>query len=137
MWRCRDSPRQGKKGKRAKQIEDEDDLEADYEQTHMKVMESMEEESNLLPIKTKKGFQFHAPTKLSKNIEFEEEAFVEEESETPPKGIASFANDKNFVTQEVTTAMLMAQRKRKVAEYKVRIGVLASSFLEDPENRVS
>lgn len=111
---------------------DNDDLEDAYENKHRKILESMEEESNFLPIKTRKGLEFVKGTKVKDAMEEElpmEEYQANEASENGTE-------EKDEKPLEVTTAMLLAQRKQKIAEYKVRIGVMASSFLEDPENRL-
>lgn len=98
----------------------------------------MEEESNYLPIKTVKGFQFPKPTmKTPPPIEDDDEN--NEESDMQLEDVDMDKNEDNEAVHEqpeVTTAMLLAKRKTKMNEYKVRIGVLSSSFLEDPEHRV-
>lgn len=36
----------------------------------------------------------------------------------------------------LSTAEILARREKLVAQYKLRVGVLASSLLEDPQNKV-
>lgn len=131
-FRCVTSDfRRRKKGARPA---DDDELEETYETRHHRFKETMEEENNCLPIKTVKGFQF--PTIKKARLEnMEAESDFKEASNTEEETVSTADPLKD--PEEVTTAMLLARRQRKFAEYKVRIGVLSSSFLEDPEHRVS
>ncbi|CAL8081922.1 unnamed protein product [Orchesella dallaii] len=124
-----------KKGKKS-QIEDsDDDLELQYEQNFSESKERMSKEKALLPIKTQKGLHYPTVPFNSKDSE----SVVTSAIITTPVVKNDKHNDSDDEYEnapEVTTAMLLARRERKLAEYKVRIGVLCSAFLEDPEHRL-
>ncbi|ODN00852.1 Nucleolar complex protein 3 [Orchesella cincta] len=123
---------QRKKGKKQTEEDVNDDLELEYEEKFMQAKERMAMEKTLLPIKTKKGF--HYPTAP---VQIQEVEVTETPATKPTKKTEGLDSDDEYENApEVTTAMLLARRNRKLGEYKVRIGVLSSAFLEDPENRL-
>ncbi|CAL8135187.1 unnamed protein product [Orchesella dallaii] len=134
-----------RKHKRREEEDVDDDLEIEYEEAFTKIKERMEQKKTLLPIKTQKGL--HYPT-IPVNNDNEEVRNSSNSNAAPAvkkvkrDGIDGGDDDGDDDhedyenTPEVTTAMMIARRARKLAEYKVRIGVLCSAFLEDPENRL-
>ena len=91
----------------------------------------------LLPIKTSRGLE----------MQFTEERVTETEelgffgSTTPGQLFGTTHPNSTGVEfikpgQEISPEELKLRRKLKLSEYKIKIGSLCASFLEDPENRV-
>jgi len=110
--------------------EEEDILENRYESRRMAEEMSLKTTKVMLPIKTKKGMEYPTVTEDRPSAVYPADSTPlqavngDTETETPKLGF-------------VSAALIIAQRRKKLAEYKARIGILSASFLEDPENRVS
>ena len=89
------------------------------------------EQRGLLPIKTKKGLVVKTmdveENEEDGDQEMEEEEVEEEEEE------ASLVNGRG---QERTVLSLLSEREETLEELKTQIGSMATSFLEDPEERM-
>ncbi|CAG7824019.1 unnamed protein product [Allacma fusca] len=107
-----------------------EDQRAEQEKTTKKVRE-------LLPIKTVGGLR--SQTEEEEEEELDVDLPVNLLDENGEYEEADEENREEEVEERVqvyNTTTLLANRKQKVSEYKMKIGILAASFLEDPENRM-
>ena len=135
------------KRKRKPQRENED-LENLYEKKHAKEMESVKPFRVLLPTKTKHGLELQtideeeleeAKSAHSKSYEEalnNENSALQKMTKVKPMNQKSCFETEDHSSKVISTAMLLARRRQKLGEYKMKIGILSASFLEDPENRV-
>jgi len=127
-----------KKMERKRKTLENDDLENKYESKYAKEMDQTKSVRVLLPIKTKRGLTMQ--TAHDEDLQFPKTTFENSATncklaKTNMKGEQVNADDESG--KVISTAMLLARRKDKLNEYKMKIGILSASFLEDPENRVS
>lgn len=130
--------------KKKRVIDDEDDndehdcrLECLYEDKLAELQETSKNVKLLLPFKTIFGIQ-----PQSREVEDEVDDYGVDE-DVPEIVIGNKdttrtpREEKTFQNAIFTHARLVAQRRAALLEYKLRIGTLASGFLEDPEHRVN
>lgn len=95
----------------------------------------------LLPIKTSGGLEMQ--TAYEDDVRVPMRSGLMENSLTPcgepdrqTECNRQSGASQNETVRVVSTAMLLSRRKHQLAEYKMKIGILSASFLEDPDNRV-
>ena len=123
------------------------DFEARYEHQLARKEKSAKKVKELLPIKTNGSLR----TQIIEEDDVPEEEVEDEEEEYEDVPVdvldeivenGDLRNDDEpeeshkHINKVFSTAGLLANRRQKLAEYKVKMGILSASFLEDPENRV-
>jgi len=116
-----------------------------YEKKYAQEMESSKAYRVLLPVKTKRGFEERtvdeeelqqAKFQHAKSYVDSENAALQKMTKVIPMNQKPSFETEDHSNKVISTAMLLAQRRQKLGEYKMKIGILSASFLEDPENRV-
>lgn len=126
--------------KRKHKSDDEsDNIENQYENEILPASISKKRTRHLLPVKTALGFEKRT---IEEDIEQEEEDgeqqfFIKSEEDKSSDVEFELGNvEKDSFSRPMSTAEILALREQSLAQYKLQIGVLSSSLLEDPQLKI-
>lgn len=127
--------------KRKHESDDEsDNIESQYENEILPASVSKKRTRHLLPVKTALGLEKRT---VEEDIEEEEEDGKQEQffikSEEDKSSDSEFEvgeAEKDSFSRPMSTAEILALREQSLAQYKLQIGVLSSSLLEDPQLKI-
>lgn len=109
------------------------ELEEQYERKLRKVEESEKQYKMLLPVKTKSGF--HTQREEIKDEEADDRS-VEVAVKTDHTAHRGDGDENSMANVLVSFGKLIGERTNALYQYRLRIGTMSASFLEDPQNRV-
>uniref|UniRef100_A0A1B6C2B6 Nucleolar complex protein 3 homolog n=1 Tax=Clastoptera arizonana TaxID=38151 RepID=A0A1B6C2B6_9HEMI len=121
--------------------DDNENIEGDYEKEYFTTVSDKKTVRHLLPLKTSKGLIRRT---LEEDIKEEEEIpdqnLEDEEMNESEDDFQIDTTDTNIqennLDKPISTAEIIALREQTLSQYKLRIGVLSSGLLEDPQNKV-
>ncbi|XP_054260886.1 nucleolar complex protein 3 homolog [Macrosteles quadrilineatus] len=133
------------KNKKRKRTDDHlDKIEEEYEKDIEEENKILNKRTrHLLPVKTSEGLVRRT---IEEEVPEEDETLetvTEDKQEEKEEGDDELAylpefgdEEEEDVSRPLSTAEILAKREQLLAQYKYRIGLLASGLLEDPQNRV-
>uniref|UniRef100_A0A1B6JVH4 Nucleolar complex protein 3 homolog n=1 Tax=Homalodisca liturata TaxID=320908 RepID=A0A1B6JVH4_9HEMI len=130
-----------KKNKRKKGEDKNDNIEDEYEKEIESESKKPKRTRYLLPVKTSEGLVRRTidEDEPEEGEENEDVGTKEDEEMPEEEGIETelpVVEEEEDLTEPLSTAEILARREQLIAQYKFRIGLLASGLLEDPQAKV-
>lgn len=142
LFKGKNFKREKKLLKRKAETEHEEKLENEYEKSYND--EAPKKKIRyLLPIKTKEGVIKRVTEEEDKNSDLDEKKDISEIKSGKPKNdydedIPDFVinEEKKDLSKPISIAEMLVWREKSIAQYKFKIGLLASSLLENTQQKV-